>query len=111
MDERDWQVHLLKMFFFLLLNSTREKYDEAVRIFESMIWRYGEQDWSIIENSLLIKCAGSQKRLNKIDQYVESLLALLKNSKWLSPDQSTHYADELLENVGKLDKGKSQMTF
>ncbi|ORZ25693.1 trafficking protein particle complex subunit 10 [Absidia repens] len=86
------------------LKYTREKYDEAVRIFESMIWRYGEQDWSIIENSLLIKCAGSQKRLNKTDQYVESLLALLKNSKWLSPDQSTHYADELLRNVGELDK-------
>ncbi|CAO3578607.1 unnamed protein product [Absidia cylindrospora] len=86
------------------LKYTREKYDEAVRIFESMIWRYGEQDWSIIENSLLIKCAGSQKRLNKTDQYVESLLALLKNSKWLSPDQSTHYADELLKNVGELDK-------
>ncbi|CAO3653789.1 unnamed protein product [Cunninghamella echinulata] len=86
------------------LKYVREKYDEAVRIFESMIWRYGEQDWSFIENSLLIKCADSQKRLERTDQYVESLLALLKNSKWLSVEQATQYASELLLNVGKLDK-------
>ncbi|KAI8340503.1 trafficking protein particle complex subunit 10 [Chlamydoabsidia padenii] len=86
------------------LKYTRQKYDEAVRIFESMIWRYGEQDWSFIENNLLIKCADSQKRLDQIDRYVESLLALLKNSLWLSADEATHYADELLANVGKLDK-------
>ncbi|KAI8089523.1 trafficking protein particle complex subunit 10 [Halteromyces radiatus] len=86
------------------LKYTREKYDEAVRIFESMIWRYGEQDWSFIENSLLVKCADSQKRLNKINQYVESLLALLKNSSCLSSCQAAQYADELIANVGKLDK-------
>jgi hypothetical protein len=73
-----------------------------------MIWRYGEQDWSFIENNLLIKCADSQKRLDRIDQYVESLLALLKNSRWLSTEEATHYADELLANVGKLDKGKTK---
>ncbi|ORX57413.1 hypothetical protein DM01DRAFT_1334038 [Hesseltinella vesiculosa] len=87
------------------LKYIREKYDEAVRIFESVIWRYGEQDWSFIENGLLIKCADSQKRLLRIDQYVESVLALLKNCKWLSSDQALFYANELLENVHKLDKG------
>lgn len=69
-----------------------------------MIWRYGEQEWSSIENSLLIKCADSQQRLGKADQYVESLLALLKNAKYLKDEEATHYTDELITNVMKLDK-------
>lgn len=69
-----------------------------------MIWRYGEHEWSSIENSLLIKCADSQRRLGKFDQYVESLLALLKNSKFLDPDEATNYTDELIANVAHLDK-------
>lgn len=84
--------------------SIREKYEEAVRIYESMIWRYGEHEWSSIENSLLIKCADSQQRLGKVDQYVESLLALLKNAKYLKDEEATHYTDELITNVAKLDK-------
>lgn len=91
---------ILTFFFF----SIREKYEEAVHFYESMIWRYGEQEWSSIENSLLIKCADSQRRLGKADQYVESLLALLKNSKFLQPEEATHYTDELIANVAKLDK-------
>ncbi|KAI8062176.1 trafficking protein particle complex subunit 10 [Gongronella butleri] len=86
------------------LKYVREKYDEAVRIFESMIWRYEEQDWSFIENGLLIKCADSQKRLSQNNQYVESVLALLKNTKWLSSDQALYYANELIDHVGHLDK-------
>lgn len=89
------------IFFFC---SIREKYEEAVRIYESMIWRYGEHEWSSIENSLLIKCADSQHRLGKVDQYVESLLALLKNSKFLKEEEATQYTDELIANVMKLDK-------
>lgn len=68
-----------------------------------MIWRYGEHEWSSIENSLLIKCADSQRRLGKADQYVESLLALLKNSKYLKDQEATHYTDEMIANVAKLD--------
>lgn len=75
-----------------------------MRIYESMIWRYGEHDWSSIENSLLIKCADSQKKLGKTDQYVESLLALLKNAKFLKDEDATHYTDEMITNVAKLDK-------
>ncbi|CAO3645018.1 unnamed protein product [Mucor fragilis] len=86
------------------LKYIREKYEEAVRIYESMIWRYGEHEWSSIENSLLIKCADSQQRLGKADQYVESLLALLKNAKYLKDEEATHYTDELITNVAKLDK-------
>ena len=86
--------------------SIRDKLDEAVRIFESMIWRYDEQDWGSIENSLLIKCADSQKRLGKTDQFIESLLTLLKNAKWLSKEDATVYMEELLCNVYKLDVGK-----
>ncbi|KAG2194871.1 hypothetical protein INT47_002665 [Mucor saturninus] len=86
------------------LKYIREKYEEAVRIYESMIWRYGEHEWSSIENSLLIKCADSQRRLGKADQYVESLLALLKNSKFLQAEEARHYTDELIANVAKLDK-------
>lgn len=69
-----------------------------------MIWRYGEHEWSSIENSLLIKCADSQRRLGRADQYVESLLALLKNSKFLEDQDATHYTDEMIANVEKLDK-------
>jgi hypothetical protein len=69
-----------------------------------MIWRYGEHEWSSIENSLLIKCADSQRRLGRADQYVESLLALLKNSKFLQLEEATNYTDELIDNVVKLDK-------
>lgn len=69
-----------------------------------MIWRYGEHEWSSIENSLLIKCADSQRRLGKADQYVESLLALLKNAKYLKDQEATHYTDEMITNVTKLDK-------
>lgn len=86
--------------------STRDKLDEAVRIYESVIWRYGEQDWGSIENSLLIKCADSQRRLGKIDQYIESLLTLLKNTNWLTVEEATRYTEELLSNVHKLDTGK-----
>ncbi|GAA5815085.1 hypothetical protein MFLAVUS_008591 [Mucor flavus] len=86
------------------LKYIREKYEEAVRIYESMIWRYGEHEWSSIENSLLIKCADSQNRLGKVDQYVESLLALLKNSKFLKQEDATRYTDEMISNVAKLDK-------
>ncbi|CAO3657560.1 unnamed protein product [Mucor hiemalis] len=86
------------------LKYIREKYEEAVRIYESMIWRYGEHEWSSIENSLLIKCADSQRRLGKTDQYVESLLALLKNAKFLEPNEATNYTDELIANVSQLDK-------
>ncbi|KAG1433290.1 hypothetical protein G6F57_022263 [Rhizopus arrhizus] len=50
------------------LKYIRGKYEEAVRIYESVIWRYGEQEWGSIENSLLIKCADSQKRLGKANQ-------------------------------------------
>lgn len=85
--------------------STRDKLDEAVRIYESVIWRYGEQDWGSIENSLLIKCADSQRRLGKIDQYIESLLTLLKNTNWLTVEEATRYTEELLSNVHKLDTG------
>ncbi|KAF7731993.1 hypothetical protein EC973_007098 [Apophysomyces ossiformis] len=67
------------------LKYVREKYDEAVRIFESMIWRYGEQEWSSIENSLLIK-------------------SLLKNAECLSSEDAEHYTDELVTNVARLDK-------
>ncbi|KAI8636445.1 Cullin family-domain-containing protein [Parasitella parasitica] len=86
------------------LKYIREKYEEAVRIYESMIWRYGEHEWSAIENSLLIKCADSQRRLGKADQYVESLLALLKNSKCLEEQEASDYTDEMIANVAKLDK-------
>ncbi|CDH50087.1 hypothetical protein RO3G_08432 [Lichtheimia corymbifera JMRC:FSU:9682] len=85
------------------LKYTRDKLDEAVRIYESVIWRYGEQDWGSIENSLLIKCADSQRRLGKIDQYIESLLTLLKNTNWLTVEEATRYTEELLSNVHKLD--------
>ncbi|KAI9499327.1 trafficking protein particle complex subunit 10 [Zychaea mexicana] len=85
------------------LKYTRDKLDEAVRIYESMIWRYDEQEWGSIENSLLIKCADSQQRLGKTDQYIESLLTLLKNAKWLSKDEATRYMEDLLSNVHKLD--------
>ncbi|KAI8372825.1 trafficking protein particle complex subunit 10 [Radiomyces spectabilis] len=85
------------------LKYVREKYDEAVRIFDSMIWRYGEQDWSAIENTLLVKCADSQKRLGKTDQYLGSVLALLKNATYLSSEDAIHYTDELLANVQQLD--------
>ncbi|KAI7848995.1 trafficking protein particle complex subunit 10 [Circinella umbellata] len=85
------------------LKYIRDKLDEAVRIFESMIWRYDEQDWGSIENSLLVKCADSQKRLGKTDQFIESLLTLLKNAKWLSKEDATLYMEELLSNVYKLD--------
>lgn len=88
--------------------STRDKLDEAVRIYESVIWRYGEQDWGSIENSLLIKCADSQRRLGKIDQYIESLLTLLKNTSWLTVEEATRYTEELLSNVHKLDTGNIQ---
>jgi hypothetical protein len=84
--------------------SIRGKYEEAVRIYESMIWRYGEHEWSSIENSLLIKCADSQQRLGKTDQYVESLLALLKNASYLKDEEATYYTNELITNVMKLDK-------
>ncbi|CEP10929.1 hypothetical protein [Parasitella parasitica] len=86
------------------LKYIREKYEEAVRIYESMIWRYGEHEWSAIENSLLIKCADSQRRLGKADQYVESLLALLKNSKCLKAQEATEYTNQMITNVAKLDK-------
>ncbi|KAG0746394.1 hypothetical protein G6F57_006570 [Rhizopus arrhizus] len=86
------------------LKYIREKYEEAVRIYESIICRYGEQEWSSIENSLLIKCADSQRRLGKNNQYVESLLALLRNAAFLSEKDSIFYTDELIEHVGKLDK-------
>ncbi|OBZ90744.1 Trafficking protein particle complex subunit 10 [Choanephora cucurbitarum] len=85
------------------LKYIREKYEEAVRIYESMIWRYGEQEWCSIENSLLINCADSQKRLGKFDQYVESLLALLKNAKYLTDEEASHYTDEVIQNVAQLD--------
>ncbi|KAI9245959.1 Cullin family-domain-containing protein [Sporodiniella umbellata] len=86
------------------LKYIRGKYEEAVRIYESIIWKYGEHDWSSIENSLLIKCADSQKRLGKNSQYVESLLALLRNTSYLSTEESGFYTDELISHVGKLDK-------
>ncbi|RCI03830.1 hypothetical protein CU098_007459 [Rhizopus stolonifer] len=86
------------------LKYIREKYEEAVRIYESMIWRYGEQEWCSIENSLLTKCADSQQRLGRYDQYVESLLALLKNAKYLNDQDATHYTNEMITNVVKLDK-------
>ncbi|KAI8148730.1 trafficking protein particle complex subunit 10, partial [Fennellomyces sp. T-0311] len=87
------------------LKYTRDKLDEAVRIFESMIWRYDEQEWGSIENSLLIKCADSQQRLGKTDQYPFSLLfsLMFSNAKWLSKDEATRYTEELLSNVHKLD--------
>ncbi|RCH83507.1 hypothetical protein CU097_000946, partial [Rhizopus azygosporus] len=86
------------------LKYIRGKYEEAVRIYESVIWRYGEQEWGSIENSLLIKCADSQKRLGKANQYVESLLALLRNAIFLSAEESSFYTDELINHVGTLDK-------
>ncbi|KAI8982642.1 Cullin family-domain-containing protein [Pilobolus umbonatus] len=86
------------------LKYIRGKYDEAVRIYESMIWNYGQHEWSAIENSLLIKCADSQCRLGKSDQYVESLLALLKNSKCLTDENASFYTNEVMSNVEKLDK-------
>ncbi|KAI9318228.1 trafficking protein particle complex subunit 10 [Dichotomocladium elegans] len=85
------------------LKYVRDKLDEAVRIYESVIWRYGEQGWGSIENSLLVKCADAQLRLGKIDQYIESLLTLLKNASWLSVDEAMRYTEELLSNVLKLD--------
>ena len=78
-------------------------------IYESVIWRYGQQDWGSIENSLLIKCADSQLRLGKIDQYIESLLTLLKNTNWLTVEEATRYTEELLSNVHKLDTGNLQL--
>ncbi|KAI7906306.1 trafficking protein particle complex subunit 10 [Cokeromyces recurvatus] len=84
------------------LKYVRGKDEECVRIFESMIWRYGEDGWNAIENSLLIKCADAQRRLGRIDQYVESVLALLKNSQ--DSETAEHYTNEMLTNVIKLDK-------
>ena len=52
----------------------------------------------------MIKCADSQRRLGKNNQYVESLLALLRNAAFLSEKDSIFYTDELIEHVGKLDK-------
>ncbi|RUS22450.1 LOW QUALITY PROTEIN: hypothetical protein BC937DRAFT_89085 [Endogone sp. FLAS-F59071] len=51
------------------LKYVRQKYDEAVRIFESMTRRYGEQGWNTIENCLLLKCADAQKQLGHIRKY------------------------------------------
>ncbi|KAI9243615.1 trafficking protein particle complex subunit 10 [Phascolomyces articulosus] len=85
------------------LKYTRDKLEDAVMIFESLIRRYDEQDWGSIENSLLVKCADSQKRLGKTDQYIESLLTLLKNAKCLPKEDATRYMEELLSNVYKLD--------
>lgn len=88
------------------VTSTRGKLDEAVRIYESMIWRYDEQNWGCIENSLLEKCADAQKKLGKTDQYIESLLTLLKNEDCLEPSKATQYTEALLSNVLTLDNGK-----
>lgn len=88
--------------------STRGKLEEAVRIFDSVIWRYEEQDWGSIENSLLEKCADAQKRLGRIDQYVTSLLALLKNTSGLTSESASTYTQELLENVRRLDQGNEK---
>ncbi|KAI9486248.1 MAG: trafficking protein particle complex subunit 10 [Benjaminiella poitrasii] len=85
------------------LKYVRGKDEECVRIYESMIWRYGEESWNAIENSLLVKCADAQRRLGHIDQYVESVLALLKNCQHSAAD-ADRYADEMLANVVKLDK-------
>lgn len=89
--------------------SIRGKLEEAVRIYESIIWRYDEQNWGCIENSLLEKCADAQKKLGKTDQYIESLLTLLKNEDCLEADKATQYTEELLSNVLTLDKGMSVM--
>jgi hypothetical protein len=97
------EIGYLTVPFIYYLFSIRGKYEEAVRIYESIIWRYGEHEWSSIENSLLIKCADSQCRLGRSNQYVESLLALLKNASFLSPENAIHYTDEMIANVEKLD--------
>lgn len=91
--------------------STRGKLEEAVRIFDSVIWRYEEQDWGSIENSLLEKCADAQKRLGRVDQYVASLLALLKNASGLTSESASTYTQELLENVRKLDQGNQKVLY
>ncbi|KAI7870261.1 trafficking protein particle complex subunit 10 [Spinellus fusiger] len=86
------------------LRYARGNYEESVDIFEPMIKQYDQEEWWSIENSLLIKCADSQKRLGKINHYVESVLTLLKNSSHLSKEEALFYTDQLLENVLQLDQ-------
>ncbi|CAJ0887201.1 6593_t:CDS:2, partial [Entrophospora sp. SA101] len=42
----------------------RKNYDSAVKLMEDLPWRYNEQGWTLVENTLLVNYAACQKDLN-----------------------------------------------
>ena len=49
--------------------SHRKNYDNSVKLMEDLPWRYNEQGWTLIENTLLVNYAACQRELNQIRKY------------------------------------------
>ncbi|KAF0436082.1 Trafficking protein particle complex subunit 10 [Gigaspora margarita] len=82
----------------------RKNFESASQLMEDLPTAYGEQGWTVVENSLLFKYAECQKELGRIKQYVLSCLSLLKNHTLLSEEEAAFYMEEVKKLCGSLEK-------
>ncbi|KAF8934989.1 hypothetical protein BGZ58_005309 [Dissophora ornata] len=77
----------------------RKKYTEAARIMESITWQYGNHNWTVLENELVIKHAKCLKELGDTVKYAEACLTLLRNMDDLKDEDKLYYSNELFSTV------------
>ncbi|KAG0027108.1 hypothetical protein BGZ82_009144 [Podila clonocystis] len=81
----------------------RQKYAEAARILESISWRYGQNQWTVLENELVIKHAKCLRELGDTAKYAQACLTLLRNMDDLKEEDQRFYSDELFNTVTSKD--------
>lgn len=66
---------------------------------ESISWRYGQNQWTVLENELVIKHAKCLRELGDTAKYAQACLTLLRNMEDLKEEDQLFYSNELFNTV------------
>ncbi|CAG8667598.1 24821_t:CDS:10 [Dentiscutata erythropus] len=80
----------------------RKNFESASQLMEDLPTAYGEQGWTVVENSLLLKYAECQKELGRTKQY--PLIFIRCNHTLLSEKEAGFYMEEVKGLCGSLER-------
>ncbi|KAI9097282.1 hypothetical protein DFS34DRAFT_621113 [Phlyctochytrium arcticum] len=75
---------------------SRERLQEAVAIWDSMVYKYSANGWTGLDLLVMEKLAICQKKLQRTTQYLEVCLHIVANADLLESDRLSHFSDEFI---------------